>query len=364
MDSDLLVINADLPLVRPNTLRPFLKYHQRQANALTFLTADLENPTGFGRIIPLEDGIIRIVEEKDATPAQKTVKESNLGIYLFRIRDLFQNLSKISNRNKKDEYYLTDIIEIMTRQGKKVSAFKTALMEEFVGVNDRYELAGAVQTLRLRKIKKLAESGVTITDPASTWIDESVKIGKDTVLYPSVCLEGSTKVGEGCTVYPFVHLIDVEAGDGVRILSSTMVESSKIEDGARVGPFSRIRPKTVIRKGARVGNFVEMKSTRFGRGSKAGHLSYIGDSEIGDRVNIGAGTITCNYDGVHKHKTVIEEGVFIGSGTELVAPVKIGKKAYVGAGSTITKDVAPGALAVARGRQMEKRGWARRKKKK
>lgn len=364
LDKDLLVMNCDLPLVRAETLRPFLNFHRKKQNSLTFLTADLENPFGFGRVLYDEDNRIKIVEEKDATPAQRKIKESNVGIYLFKIKDLLQALPKISNQNKKGEYYLTDIIEIMAQEGKKIAPFKTKQNEEFLGVNDRYELAMAVNVLRERKIKQLAEKGVTVYDPSTTWIDFDVRIGRDTTIYSSVIIEGKTTIGRQCTFYPFVHVVDSRIGNQVKILTSTMIEQSTIEDKAQVGPFSHLRPKSILKQGAKIGNFVEMKKTVFGRNSKAGHFSYLGDSKIEEEVNIGAGTITCNYDGVKKSKTVIEAGSFIGSGTELVAPVKIGKKSYIGAGSTITKDVPPDTLAFSRSKQVEKPGWARRKKKK
>lgn len=363
-DKDLLIMNGDLPLIRAETLRPLLRQHRERGNSLTFLTTDLDDPTGFGRVMLSDDQPFRIIEEKDATPAQRKVKEISVGIYLFDVKALLRNLSRISNKNKKGEYYLTDMIEIFARGSQKVGKYKTKNTEEIVGVNDRYELARAVDVLRLRKIKTLTDAGVTVYDPRSTWIDYDVKVGRETVIYPSVILEGKSVIGSHCTLYPYVHVIDTSVGKRVKLLSSSMIEQSVIQDEAQVGPFTHLRPNSVIQKGAKVGNFVEMKNTVFGPYSKAGHLSYLGDAEIQDRVNIGAGTITCNYDGIRKSKTKIESGAFIGSGTELVAPVKIGKRAYVGAGSTITKDVGPEALAVSRSRQKEKPGWARRKRKK
>jgi bifunctional UDP-N-acetylglucosamine pyrophosphorylase/glucosamine-1-phosphate N-acetyltransferase len=362
--NDLLIINGDLPLVRSETLKPMLRNHREKDNSLTFLTTDLDDPTGFGRVMLSEDKMFKIMEEKDATPAQRRMKEINVGIYLFRIRDLLEGIAQVTDKNKKGEYYLTDMIEILSRSGKKVGRYKTENTEEIVGVNDRYELARAIDVLRQRKIRSLTEKGVTVYDPGSTWIDSDVKIGRDSVIYPSVILEGESVIGSHCTIYPGVHVIDTRVGNRVKLFSSSMIEQSIIHDEARVGPFTHLRPKTIIRKGAKVGNFVELKNTDFGRYSKAGHLSYLGDADIQDNVNIGAGTITCNYDGVKKSKTRIESGAFIGSGTELVAPVKIGKKAYVGAGSTITRDVSPEALAVSRSRQEEKPGWVKRKRKK
>jgi bifunctional UDP-N-acetylglucosamine pyrophosphorylase/glucosamine-1-phosphate N-acetyltransferase len=341
-----------------------IKRHRKEKNALTFLSAEMENPSGFGRVTYHENDIIRIFEEKDASPAQRKIKEVNVGVYLFRVEDLLKALPKISDKNVKGEFYLTDIIEIMSRGKGRVGVHKAPAEQEIVGINDRYELAQAVEILRQRKIISLAKSGVTIYDPSNTWIDLDVKIGSDSILYSSVILEGKTVIGKGCLLYPFVHVKDSRIGNDVKILTSTMIEESTIESGAQVGPFSHLRPKSLVKAGAKVGNFVEMKNTVFGKGSKAGHLSYLGDAEVRDNVNIGAGTITCNYDGQKKHKTIIEEGAFIGSGTELVAPIKVGKDSYVGAGSTITKDVSPGALAVSRRRLVEKSGWVKKKRKK
>ncbi|MGB2907823.1 MAG: bifunctional UDP-N-acetylglucosamine diphosphorylase/glucosamine-1-phosphate N-acetyltransferase GlmU [Candidatus Aminicenantaceae bacterium] len=363
-DADLLIMNGDLPLIRTITLRPLLRQHRRQGNALTFMTSVMENPFGFGRIIDLENGHFRIVEEKDATPAQRKLKEANVGIYMFKIRDLLWALPKITNHNKKGEYYLTDTIEILSASGRRVAPCRTESDAEIIGVNDRSELARAVEILRGRKVTTLAQEGVTFYDPASTWVDFDIRIGRDTVIYPMVVLEGKTRIGERCVVYPGAHIMDARIGDSVRILTGSVLEEATVEDGCRVGPYARLRPGTVLREGACVGNFVEMKKTDFGPGSKAMHLSYVGDAEVGAKVNIGAGTITCNYDGVNKSKTRIDSGAFIGSGTQLVAPVKVGKNAYVGAGSTITKDVSPDALAVSRVPQSEKKGWARRKKRK
>ncbi len=362
VERDLLVINGDLTLIRPETLRSMIKLHRREKNVLTFLSAEMANPTGFGRVTYHENNLIRILEEKDATPAQRMIKEVNVGVYLFKIQDLLKALPKISNKNRKGEFYLTDIIEIMSKRKGQVGVYKAPAEQEIVGINDRYELAQAVEILRLRKIKSLAASGVTVYDPATTWIDLDVRIGRDTTIYSSVVLEGKTVIGQECKLYPFVHVRDSRIGREVNILTSTVIEESTIANGAQIGPFTHLRPKSVVKAGAKVGNFVEMKNTVFGRGSKAGHLSYIGDSEIRDNVNIGAGTITCNYDGKKKHKTIIDEGAFIGSGTELVAPVKIGKDSYVGAGSTITKNVSSGALAISRSKQIEKANWVRKKR--
>jgi bifunctional UDP-N-acetylglucosamine pyrophosphorylase/glucosamine-1-phosphate N-acetyltransferase len=363
MEKDVFIINGDLPLLRPETFKSMLALHSKKGNSLTFLSAELENPTGFGRIIRSGDKI-RVIEEKDAAASVRRLKEINAGVYLFKVKDLLKALPRVSNQNRKREYYLTDLIEILSEEGKKIGTCKTSQDEEPIGVNNRCELVKATEVLRERKIKALSNEGVTIYDPRTTWIDLDVKIGKDTTIYSSVIIEGKSAVGKQCQLYPFVHIISSRVGNRVRILGSTVIEESVIEDKAQVGPFTHLRPKSVIQSGAKVGNFVEMKNTVFGRRSKAGHLSYLGDCDVKKEVNVGAGTITCNYDGKKKHRTVIGEGAFIGSGTELVAPLKIGKRAYIGAGSTITKDVSPDSLAVTRSKQVEKSGWARRMRRK
>jgi bifunctional UDP-N-acetylglucosamine pyrophosphorylase/glucosamine-1-phosphate N-acetyltransferase len=363
-EKDILVIYGDMPLITASTLKHMLSFHRREGNSLTLLSAELENPEGFGRLIRSENHIVRIVEEQEATPSQRRIKEVNAGVYISRVRDFFQALSKISNLNHKGEYYLPDVVEIFIQQKKKIGAYKASRLEEIEGVNSRLEIAKAVDILRKRKIQQLIEGGVTFYDPQTTWIDLEAKIGGDTIIYSSVIIEGKSKIGSHCQFYPFVHLINSRVGNRVKIFGSSMIEESVIEDDARIGPFAHLRPKTVIKSGSKVGNFVELKKAVFGPRSKAAHLSYLGDCEIEEDVNIGAGTIVCNYDGRRKHKTHIEAGAFIGSGTELVAPLRIGKKAYIGAGSTITKDVSPGALAVERSKQKEKKGWAKRIKKK
>ncbi len=359
---DVLIINSDLPLFTAGTIRPALGAHRRSRNALTVLSAEPENPYGFGRLVRSGKGGLRVVEEKDASPAEKAIREVNTGIYVFRAADLLWALPRISNKNLKHEYYLTDAVAILSAAGRKVAAVKTDRAEEVVGVNSRYELSLAADALRLRKIKALSDAGVTVLDPLSTWIDLGVEIGPDTVVYPGVTIEGATRIGRGSLIQPSAHLVNAEIGKGVQVLTGAVVKDSRLEDGVAVGPYCHLRGGTVIRAGAKVGDFVEMKKSDFGPGSKAMHLSYVGDAQVGRGVNIGAGTITCNYDGVRKNPTTIGDGVFIGSGTELIAPVKVGRGAYVAAGSTITDDVPADALAVARARQVEKRGWARKKR--
>jgi bifunctional UDP-N-acetylglucosamine pyrophosphorylase / glucosamine-1-phosphate N-acetyltransferase len=364
LSKDILVMNGDLPLISSETLKLLVKKHRREKNSLTFVSAEMDDPKGFGRIVYEKGGKIKIIEEKEATREQKRIKEANVGIYVFNIKTLFSILPKISNKNKKGEYYLTDAVEIISQEGEKVGIYRTENTEEILGVNDRFEMALAMRELRLRKMKTLAEEGVTFYDPDSTWIDGDVKIGRDTVIYPSVVIEGETSIGKECSIFPSAHIINSRIGDRVKILNSTLIEESVIEENVKIGPMAHLRPETVLKKGAKVGNFVEMKKTVFGEGSKAGHLSYLGDSIVGKEVNVGAGTITCNYDGRKKNMTIIEDGAFIGSGVELVAPVRVGEKAYVGAGSTITKDVSPYSLAVERSSQREREGWVKKRRKK
>jgi len=361
---DFLIINGDLPLIRTETLEPLVEKHRKEKNDLTFMSAEMKDPTGFGRLIRGKKSRVRIIEEREASAEQKRIKEANVGIYIFKAGPLLKSLPKVKNDNKKGEYYLTDTVEILSEEGRRVGVHKTENSEEIVGVNDRSEMASAVRKLRLRKIKRLAEMGVTFYDPDSTWIDADVKIGRDSVVYPFAVLEGRTVIGKECVIFPSAHIIDSKIGDRSKILSSSTIEESLIQENVKVGPFAHLRPETVLKKGSKVGNFVEMKKTVFGENSKAGHLSYLGDSVIGKEVNIGAGTITCNYDGKKKHRTIIEDGAFIGSGTELVAPVKVGKKAYIGAGSTITKDVLPYSLAVERSPQKQRKDWVKNKKRK
>jgi bifunctional UDP-N-acetylglucosamine pyrophosphorylase / glucosamine-1-phosphate N-acetyltransferase len=357
---DILVLPADLPLLGAATIRALLAAHRRRENVLTILSAEAGDPSRFGRIVRGAGGTVRIVEDRDADAATRKIREVNSAVYVFEGRALLGALSKLTDRNRSGELYLTDAADILSKRGLRVGVFAAPRPAEIVQVNTRVDLARAIDVLRARKISALGEGGVTVLGPSSTWIDMAAEIAPDTTIYPGAVIEGPTVIGPGCRIYPGAHIIRSRLGSRVTVLSSTFIEDSTLEDDVSIGPFARLRPRTVLRAGARVGNFVEMKNTDFGPGSKAGHLSYLGDSDVGEKVNIGAGTITCNYDGFRKSRTVIEAGAFIGSGTELIAPVKVGRGAYVAAGSVITKDVSPEALAVARGRQVEKEGWARR----
>jgi bifunctional UDP-N-acetylglucosamine pyrophosphorylase/glucosamine-1-phosphate N-acetyltransferase len=358
-----LILSGDVPLTRPETLRLLLQEHHRGGNALTLLTMKLDEPGMYGRIVRDASGAVsRIVEAKDASENERAIDEVNAGIYLFNAADLLANLRNLSTNNAQGEYYLTDLIAMVRDSGKRVGAVVADDPIEALGVNSRGELAVVEAVIQNRVVKKLMSAGVTFRNPNTVVIDSSVSIGADTVVYPFVTLEGATRIGEGCVVEPGVHLINTSVGDNVHVKTGTVAEESVIGDEAMVGPYAHLRPGTKLGKRVKVGNFVETKKAVFGEGSKASHLSYIGDAEIGSDVNIGAGTITCNYDGVNKHKTVLEDGVFVGSDTQLVAPVRVGRGAYVGAGSTITKDVPPDALALSRVPQRNIEGWATRRR--
>jgi bifunctional UDP-N-acetylglucosamine pyrophosphorylase/glucosamine-1-phosphate N-acetyltransferase len=319
----------------------------------------LDDPGGYGRVMrDARGGIERIVELKDAGADEKLITEVNAGIYVFEAEALFDNLRNLSTNNAQGEYYLTDLIAIARNAGKKVGAVIVDDPIEAIGVNSRADLATVEGEIQRRAVNRLMAEGVTFRNPATVVIDSTVTTGGDSVIYPFVTLEGTTRIGEGCVVEPGVHLVNCTVGDDVHLKTGTVAEESIIENEASVGPYAHLRPGTRLGKHVKIGNFVETKKAVFGEGAKASHLSYIGDAEVGADANIGAGTITCNYDGVQKHKTIIEDGAFIGSDSQLVAPVRVGKGAYVGAGSTITKDVPPDSLALSRTPQRVIAGWA------
>ena len=362
---NILILSGDVPLTRAETLQRLIEEHERSKNALTLLTMRLSDPAMYGRIVRDSSGaVVKIVEAKDAGNAEKTIDEVNAGIYVFRSGHLFENLHKLSSHNAQGEYYLTDLLGMLCKSGKRVGAMIVDDPVEALGVNSRSDLATVEGEIQRRVVEKLMRDGVTFRNPATVVIDSMVSIGADTVVYPFVTLEGTTKVGRECVIEPGVHLHNVTVGDHVHLKSGSVAEDAVIEDEATIGPYAHLRPGTQLGKHVKIGNFVETKKAIFGEGAKASHLSYIGDADVGADVNIGAGTITCNYDGVNKHKTIIEDGAFIGSDTQLVAPVRIGRGAYVGAGSTITKDVPPDSLALSRVPQKIIEGWATRKKKK
>jgi bifunctional UDP-N-acetylglucosamine pyrophosphorylase/glucosamine-1-phosphate N-acetyltransferase len=343
-----MVLCADTPLLAAGTLRSLAETHSRSGAAVTVMTAMQEDPTGYGRIVRGRSGLQRIVEEKDATAAQKKIGEVNTGIYCFEKKFLLSALGDIKNKNAQGEYYLPDTIALARKGKRKVAAVLCLDPDEVMGINSRFDLSQAEAVLQSRKNVRWMMDGVTLIDPATVFISEEAAIGRDTVLYPNVRLEGKTTLGEGCTVYPGSRMVDSTCGNGVTVKDCCVIEESRIADKASVGPFAHLRPGTVLGPGSRIGNFVEVKKSVIGEGSKANHLAYIGDATVGKDVNIGAGVITCNYDGFHKHQTIIEDGVFVGSDSQLVAPVRIGKDALVAAGATITRDVPPEALAISR----------------
>jgi bifunctional UDP-N-acetylglucosamine pyrophosphorylase/glucosamine-1-phosphate N-acetyltransferase len=359
-----IVLSGDAPLITPETIGRLRNFHLEERAAMTLLSADLENPTGYGRVVrknARSSEVQAIVEEKSASAQQRKIQEINSGFYVFAGKALYTSIGKLSTANPHGEFYLTDMAEVLRRAKQRVVAWKTANAGEVLGANTRAELAHIDQQMRLAKCRQLMEDGVTIFYPATCVIDADVQVAPDTVIEPFVQLLGNTKIGTACRVRSYNVIRDSEMGDGVTIRAGCVIEESRVAAGAIIGPYSHLRTGSEIGEGAHVGNFVETKKIKLGKGSKANHLTYLGDAEIGAGVNIGAGTITCNYDGVHKHKTVIEDEVFIGSDSTLVAPVRVGKGAYVGAASCITEDVPKDALAIGRSRQIVKEGWAREK---
>ncbi len=360
-----IVLSGDAPLITADTVQKLSAFHNTQKAAMTLLTADLANPFGYGRVLrknAKSHEVKAIVEEKAANSAQKKIREINSGFYAFSVPALYQHIGELSTDNAHREYYLTDMAGIFHRARKKVVAIKTADAAEVLGSNTRAEIVDLDARLRLAKCHRLMAEGVTIFQPQTCLIDSDVVIGTDTVIEPFVQLLGKTTIGADCRIRSYSIIKDSEIADNVIVNPLTVTDDARIGRGAIVGPYSRLRPGSDIGEGAHVGNFVETKKIKLGKGSKANHLTYLGDAEIGDGVNVGAGTITCNYDGVNKHKTVIEDGVFIGSDSTLVAPVKVCRGAYVAAASCITEDVPADALALGRARQTVKEGWAAAKR--
>ncbi len=360
----ILVINGDGPLITTKTLKGFLTKHRRHKNIVSFLSFLNDSLAGYGRVFRDKSGkVTGIVEDKHASPEERAkFNELNSGIYIIE-KAALRYLSEIKKNSSSGEYYLTDIVDLAASAGKKVNTYLCP-QEETRGVNSRRELFEISNIMRDKIISKWLDKGVTFIDPATTVIHSSVSIGKDTIIYPNTYLEGSTSIGRNCIIYPGSRICDSSLGDNVIVKDSTLIESSLIGKGASIGPFAHLRPESDIGRNAKVGNFVEIKKSRLEEGVKASHLSYLGDAEIGKDVNIGAGTITCNYDGKNKFKTKIEAGVFIGSDSQLVAPVTIGKGAYVAAGATITKNVPSGALAISRNRQKNLDSWVSNNKSK
>ncbi|PLT30855.1 bifunctional UDP-N-acetylglucosamine diphosphorylase/glucosamine-1-phosphate N-acetyltransferase GlmU [Peribacillus deserti] len=357
-----LVMCGDTPLIRAETMERLIAQHEQSNAKASILTAYTENPAGYGRIIRNSEGLVeKIVEHKDATDEERLVKEINTGTYCFDNKALFEALKHVSNENVQGEYYLPDVIEILKKNNEIVTAYQTDDFSETLGVNDRVALSQAEATMRNRINELHMRNGVTIIDPLNTYISAEVSIGQDTVLYPGTTLAGDTKIGNDCIIGPNTEIKDCVVGDNTTIRQSAAFESS-IGNDVNIGPFAHIRPSSDIGDEVKIGNFVEIKKAVFGKGSKASHLSYIGDAEVGSDVNIGCGSITVNYDGKNKYLTKIEDGVFIGCNSNLVAPVTIGKGAYVAAGSTITEDVPGDALSVARARQVNKENYVQQLK--
>ncbi|MBI5682222.1 MAG: bifunctional UDP-N-acetylglucosamine diphosphorylase/glucosamine-1-phosphate N-acetyltransferase GlmU [Deltaproteobacteria bacterium] len=359
---DILILSGDVPLITKETIKDLLRNHKKSNAVLSFISTTIPIPTGYGRVCrDKDDSVIKIVEDKDADNEERKNREINTGIYCVSKEFLFSNLKKIKNKNRQGEYYLPDLIEMAVRQGRKVSTLVHTSPEEVLGINNRIELAEANEEMRERLNNEFMLSGVTLIDPEAAYIHKTVKIGMDTVIYPCVFLEGSTQIGKNCIIEHGCKIVNSRIGDNSRIKNFSVIENSVIGKDVSIGPFARLRPETIVEDNAKIGNFVEVKKTRLGKGSKANHLSYLGDAIIGKDVNIGAGTITCNYDGIKKHQTIIEDNAFIGSDTQLVAPVKVGRNAYVGSGSTITKDVPKDALALSRVQQRNIKGWVKKK---
>jgi bifunctional UDP-N-acetylglucosamine pyrophosphorylase/glucosamine-1-phosphate N-acetyltransferase len=357
-EGTVLLLSGDVPLLRLATVRQLLDRHVETHAAATVLTARVPDPSGYGRIVRRDGAIAAIVEDRDATPEERRIDEINSGVYAFDLAPLFDALASIGSGNAQGEYYLPDLVRIYRSRGRGVETVTVADAREIMGVNSRRELADVNAILKSARVEELMAAGVTIVDPASTFVGPDVSVGSDTVLHPNVYLEGKTTIGSGCEIQACVRLVDAIVEDGAVVQNFCVIEQSRIRAGAEVGPFARLRPNSDVGEHAKIGNFVELKKTTLGKGSKASHLSYLGDSTIGEKVNIGAGTITCNYDGRVKSPTVIEDEAFIGSDTQLIAPVRVGRGAYVAAGSSITDDVPAGALGIARGKQINKEGWA------
>jgi bifunctional UDP-N-acetylglucosamine pyrophosphorylase/glucosamine-1-phosphate N-acetyltransferase len=355
-----VILYGDTPRLTAALVKDFLARHRRARADLSAMTAVLDDPAGYGRIVrDAEGGFLRIVEKRDCTPEELAIREGNLGIYAVDAKLLFASLAELDDANDQGELYLTDVAAIARGKGFRVQALPIADPSQVAGINDRLELAEVERRMRRAKIEDLARAGVSFADPEATYVDPEVVVGRDTVIGPGVGLYGSTRVGQGCRVETGARITDCRIGDGVTVRAYSVLSESRVRAGAAVGPFAHVRQGTTIGPKADLGNFVETVRSTIGEGTLAKHLTYLGDAAIGKEVNVGAGTITCNYDGRRKSRTSVGDHAFIGSDSQLVAPVRVGKGAYVGSGSTITRDVPPGALAVARGRQVVRKGWVK-----
>lgn len=352
-----LIVCTDTPLLTEETLKNLIARHEQTKNSLTILTTILENPCGYGRLCRSKKGeIIKIIEENDADENEKKIKEVNTGVYCIQTENLCGAVSRLPINQKKGEYYLTDMVEILSKKKEKIESFTTEHPEEVLGINTRKELAQLEKIMRRRILENLMLGGVSIADPDSTYIDAGVLVGEDTLILPGTVIKGKTKIGRDCRIGPQTYIEDCSIGNDVEIRASFLYGNA-VGNKAKIGPFAHLRPGSSIGEKVRIGNFTEVKKSKIGAGTKVSHLSYIGDSCLGKNINIGAGVITCNYDGITKHKTSIEDKVFIGSNVNLIAPIKIGRKAVIGAGSTISKDVPAESLAIARSREIIKRNY-------
>ena len=357
-DGTVLLLSGDTPLVTKASLERLVARRREHGASLVVATADLPDPSGYGRVIRHEGTPVRIVEDRDATPAERAITETNSGVYAFALASLFDALRGLGTRNAQGEYYLPELVEVHRQAGRVVLAERLADPDEIRGINTRAELALVGRLLQTRINGALMAGGVTMVDPATAYIGPDVDIGPDTVIHPFVFLEGRTTLGAHCEVHAGARIVDSRLGARVTVFNHTVIAEAAIGDDVHIGPFARIRPSTSLGARTHVGNFVEIKKSAVGDGTKIGHLSYIGDASVGSGVNIGAGTITCNFDGRAKHRTSIGDKAFVGSDSTLVAPVTVGAGAYVAAGSAITEDVPAGGLGIARGRQTNKPGWA------
>jgi bifunctional UDP-N-acetylglucosamine pyrophosphorylase/glucosamine-1-phosphate N-acetyltransferase len=362
-----LVLSGDAPLISSQTISSIRDFHLAQDAAMTILTARLDDPTGYGRVIRKSlgsDEVQAIVEQKQLKKGQEKIHEINSGFYAFAIKPLFDHIEELGTENPHGEFYLTDMAAILKRARARVVAVEVVDAHEILGSNTRAELVSLDRYMRMAKCHELMSLGVTIYYPESCVIDTDVEVGTDTVIEPFVQLVGKTHIGDDCRLRSYSVIMNSVIGDRVTVRPGTVMDEARVANGAVIGPYSHLRPGSDIGEGAHVGNFVETKKIKLGKNSKANHLTYLGDAEIGSGVNVGAGTITCNYDGVNKHKTIIEDGVFVGSDATLVAPVKVGRGAYIAAASCITEDVPPDSLALGRARQTVKESWAREKREK
>lgn len=358
---DVIITCGDTPLLTVPTLKKLTQTHRKEKNSGTVLTTIMQNPFGYGRIVrDFDDSVEKIVEQLDATEEERKIQEINTGSYCFSAPLLVKALTQLKANNAKGEYYLTDVLEILRKGKNRIGASITNDSDESMGINQRRELAKAEAVLRQRKCDELMAAGVTIIDPASTYVDDEVQVGMDTIIWPQTVLRGKTVIGKNCEIGPWTHIKNTKIKDQVSIKAS-FVEDSLIENEAKIGPFSRVRPNSHIGAHAHLGNFSEVKNTQVGEGSKVNHLSYLGDAKIGKNVNIGAGSITCNYDGIKKSPTQIQDYAFIGSNVNLIAPIKVGQHAVVGAGSSLSQDVPAWSLVYERADRKVREGWAKNK---